>query len=181
MRSTLIIIAIAIGWPSLYGQPAVTDSATQAQQTLEWYSNLYDYGILATEDSILITPEVTEILANEKLQKILYPEEYTWEVTVALLQKMELKKAFWFFINLYPDHEQLVLESVLHYDKAFEVDHMLLAAYYTYAFADPAVCSIEDGKPVVKRPDLVEEKLYVVKEMVAKVSEYRMLVEAGND
>ena len=93
---------------------------------------------------------------------------------------MEIKKAFWYFINLYPEDHDLVMQSVLHYDNLFEVDHVLLAAFYTYAFADPEVCRIEEGKPVISRPDLIEEKLHTVREMIEKVTKYRMITAGSN-
>ena len=174
MRSSVATLIAVLCWSLLSGQQAAPDSAQIEQRSKEWLANLYDYGIMASEDSILITDEVQRILADQKLQAILYPDEYTWEMTVALLQQMQVKMAFWYFINLYHEYPDLCMKSILHYDNLFEADHILLASYYTYAFADPAVCKVENGSPVITRPDLVEEKLYTVREIIQKIETYRV-------
>ncbi len=181
MKALFALIVTVLCLTGIHAQQQVaTDSAKTEEAARKWLANQYDQGVMVTEDSILITAEVQGILASEKLQQILYPETYTWEVAVALLERMEIKKAFWYFINLYPEHQDLVMKSVLHYEHLFEVDHVLLAAYYTFAFADPGVCTVTDGKPVVTRPDIVEEKLYTVKEMIQKVAQYRVMTSSGD-
>jgi hypothetical protein len=65
------------------------------------------------------------------------------------------------------------MKTILAYDELFEMDRALLSAYYTFSMIDPQVCDFVDGKPVIKRPDVVEAKLASVKEMVGYVLSYR--------
>lgn len=122
---------------------------------------------------MILSIEVQHIITNDSLRFSLYPEVYTWEQTLLLMQQMELKRAFWFLINLYPLQKELVMRTVLGYDELFEMEHALVAAFYTYSMLDPGVCDFVDGRPIVKRPDVVEAKLAAVKEMVGYILSYR--------
>lgn len=177
MRILITYLIILIGWLPGYSQPAPEthgkSSEEASEQIVRWLADLYDYGIYAGEDSLLVTAEVQNILLNEKLQKLLYPEEYTWEIALLLLERMELKKAFWYFIHLYPENKELVMKSIIHYDKIFAMDHVLLGVLYTYAMVDPEVCTLADGRPVITRPDKIEEKLRTVEEIVGHIMHYR--------
>ena len=139
------------------------------KEILAWVGTLYEHGVRIEEDSMVLSVEVQHIITDDTLRSSIYPEVYTWEQTLLLMQQMELKRAFWFLINLYPQQKELVMRTVLGYDELFEMDHALVAAFYTYAMLDPAVCDFVDGKPMIKRPDIVEAKLASVKEMVGYV------------
>jgi len=41
------------------------------------------------------------MLKDSVYRKSVYPEVYTWPAAVGLMNRMELKKAFWYLINLY--------------------------------------------------------------------------------
>jgi hypothetical protein len=89
---------------------------------------------------------------------------------------MELKKAFWQMINLYQDdtsRRNLVVGSFILYDSLMDMDKVLLNTFYTYAFADPAVCRIKNGKPDIFRPDLLEKKLRITREIIGYIWYYR--------
>lgn len=173
MNKIITIAVCLMAWVTVTSYAQESRESDSEVAAREWLGNLYDIGVYVNADSMLITPEVQEILGNESLQKLLYPEEYSWKVALMLLDRMELKKAFWYFINLYPDHKDLVMKSVLHYDKILEMDHVLVGVFYTYALVDPEVCTLEDGHPNITRPDLIEAKLRTVKEMVQHVVAYR--------
>jgi hypothetical protein len=147
--------------------------SSRDKQILAWVGALYEHGIRIDKDSMVLSVEVQHIITDDSLRSLLFPEVYTWEQTLLLMQQMELKRAFWFLINLYPQQKELVMRTVLGYDELFEMDHALVAAFYTYSMLDPAVCDFVDGKPIIKRPDIVEAKLASVKEMVGYVLSYR--------
>ena len=140
---------------------------------LTWVGTMYEQGVRVEKDSVILSTEVQQILADDALRASLYPKEYTWEQAMSLMQHMELKKAFWFLINLYARNKELVMRTVLGYDELFEMDHALIAAFYTYAMLDPEVCAFVDGKPEVKRPDVLETKLASTREMVGYVLSFR--------
>ncbi len=155
---------------SVYPASALSE---KDKEILTWVGTMYEQGVRVEKDSVILSTEVQQILADDALRASLYPKEYTWEQAMVLMQHMELKKAFWFLINLYPQNKELVMRTVLGYDELFEMDHALIATFYTYAMLDPEVCEFVDSKPVVKRPDVVETKLASTREMVGYVLSYR--------
>jgi len=143
------------------------------KEIVKWVGTLYEQGIQMDKDSLILSVEVQQLLVDEDLRSALYPKEYTWPTALTYLNAMELKKAFWFLINLYPDNKELVMRTILAYDELFEMDYALLGAFYTYSMIDPSVCHLEEGVPVITRPDIVEAKLASVKEMVGYIQGYR--------
>jgi hypothetical protein len=140
---------------------------------VRWVGTIYEHGIRVDGDTLVMSVEVQQIIGNDSLRAILFPDVYTWEHALSLMQVMELKKAFWILINLYPQHKELVMKTILAYDELFEMDRALLSTFYTFSMIDPQVCDFIDGRPVIKRPDVVEAKLASVKEMVGYVLSYR--------
>ena len=67
----------------------------------------------------------------------------------------------------------MVVKSVISYDSAFNMEEMLINTFYTYCFMDPKISVIKDGSPEIVHPDILEEKLNDVKEIVAYVMKYR--------
>ena len=159
----------------LSGQSGNTELSEKTKSQIKWAANIYEHGVRQDADSLFISAEVHRILSNPELKAFLYPETYSWESTIYLLEKMELKKAFWFLINLYPQNKEMVMKTILRYDKILKMDKALISSLYTYAMLDPRVCDFANGKPTVKRPDLLEESLGNVKEMVDYVTYYRTL------
>lgn len=177
MKRILAISLIFCCWLTLGSQPTTNSQPNEISETskefIKWLGDLYEFGVQVSADSITITAEIQNVINNEALRNFLYPETYQWQSAIVLLNRMELKRALWFLINLYPDYKELVMKSIIKYDHLFEMDHALLSAFYTYAIVDPEVCSIIDGKPFIERPDLVEQKLRTVKEMIEYVLLYR--------
>lgn len=83
-----------------------------------WLADMNDRGVRVSGDSIEINEESDRILRNEDYRKNLYPKEYTWPEAIELLKKQELKKAFWYLLNLYlinDQNKELVIKSMLTY------------------------------------------------------------------
>ena len=143
---------------------------------LQWYLELTEKGIENVADSVKFGKEFIRVLNDESYRSTIYPEEYTWEQAIELINQQQLRQVFWFFLNLYRQSEKnkdLVMRSVLAYDQILKMDVMMINAYYTYGFMDPEVSSIHDGTVDVVRPDLLEEKLNAVKEIVSYIQYYR--------
>jgi len=167
--------------------PFVVISQTTAKSRIDqnelakkWLVDLSEKGIEVTDDSIKLSKEFQKVLLDENYRATIYPETYTWEKVLMFIQTQELKKAFWFFINLYPESEknkELVIKSVLTYDKLFKMDELLVNTFYTYCFIDPEVCIIKDGVPEVAHPDILEGKLRNVKEIIGFINYYRRKAE----
>lgn len=175
------IIGLIIFLPfNLIGQTNKIDLTQISNQNkikmTEWYLALTEKGVLKTGDSIKFSKEFLKVLNEKEYRKILFPKVYSWDQAVLFMKSQQLKQAFWFFINLYPENEknkEFVIKSILAYDKAFKMDEMLINVFYTYSFMDPEISIITDGKPEVIRPDVLEKKLGHVKEMVTYVLKYR--------
>lgn len=167
--------------PVLGATQSVDSLAINKQQALVKYiidrvSDLNEKGMQMSGDSVLVSEEFTRILNDETYRNIIYPETYTWEQAIIFIKIHELKKAFWFFINLYPENDnnkELVINSVINYDQLFKMDEIIVNTFNTYSFMDPEVSVIKDGKPEITRPDIFESKLKDVKEIVTYIKAYR--------
>ncbi len=138
--------------------------------------DLYEMGVRKDNDSLYISEESARAHSDLEYRKILYPEIYSWEKTLTLIAAIELKKAFWHLINLYPkdqESKEFSVRIILGYDGLFDMERVIISTFYTYAFMDPEIGSIKDGKIDITRPDILEEKLQVVKEMVTYIRAYR--------
>jgi hypothetical protein len=143
-----------------------------------WMNDLLEMGIEKKDDSVFIKEEVVKLVKDSIYRKSIYPINYEWSSVLNLLKIMELKKAFWHLINVYMSDttiksRSMVLGTLVLYDSLIEMDKMLLNSYYTYAFTDPRVCRITDGKPDIYRPDLLEEHMNITKEIINNIYYYR--------
>ena len=182
MRKSIIeILLLIICLPLISnGQSADshgTDNLTAEENIiLDRLAELAEVGIEMTEDSLILSKEFIKVLEDSSYRASLYPENYTWEQAIAYMQNQELKKAFWFFINLYPENDlnkELVLKSILTYDQLFDMEKVMVNTFYTYSFMDPEVSIINNGKPEIIRPDIHEAKLRTVKTIVGYIRGYR--------
>lgn len=143
-----------------------------------WLNNLSEMGVETTRDSIFVKPEVIKAMTDTAYRSVLYPATYQWPAAVALLQKMELKPAFWHLMNLYEKdttNRSLILGTFIAYDSLLDMSKILLSTYYTYGFADPRVCRVNNNKPEIYRPDLLEQGLMRTREIVNNILASREL------
>ena len=106
----------------------------------------------------------------------MYPSVYTWDVAKEFVQKQEIKKALWFFINLYlarQENKEIVVKSLLVYNKVFKMDKMLVSAFYTYILTDPEIGMIEEGRSEITAPQVMEKKMNALKEMLFYLDKYK--------
>jgi len=159
--------------------PDSVSSTKLDQEQQAFLSNmleLYTKGIEISEDSISISKETQKTLQDSAYRAKIYPEVYTWVDAKKYMKDQELKKAFWFFINLYPRNEtnkKLVIESVITYDQLLKMDEIMANTFYTYGMTDPEVCIIKDGKTEIIRPDILEAKFRTTREIVSYIIAYR--------
>jgi hypothetical protein len=152
-------------------------SQKQEAEYQAWLDNLYEMGVVVDGDSVFISEEARRTVTDSAYRAILYPATYNWGEAQYLLKQMQLKIGFWYLINLYIEEEknkEIVLNFILPFDEILEMDKVLLAVFYTYGLLDPAVASLENGKPNIKHPEIVEKKLAAVKEIVSYVLAYRI-------
>ncbi len=145
---------------------------------LDWMIDLYKPGIRLEEDSTVIISEEFSKLHNDKAyRRMMYPSAYSWEAVKRFIQQQELKKAFWFFINLYlidDKNKELVVKFVLMYDKLFDMEKVLTSTFSTYSLTDPEVGIInENGHSEIKAPHIFEKKQQALKEILFYIQKFR--------
>lgn len=148
------------------------DSVMKAESAFSnWYKGLTEMGVEKSRDSFYIREEVFKLLKDPAYRQSVY-QPYSWASVNALLNKMELKKAFWQMINLYRQdtaNRRMVIGTMLLYDSLIDMDKALISSFYTYAFADPELCRLKDNRPEIFRPDLLEQKLRSTREIVSYI------------
>jgi len=182
MRLTFFIIFIFFSI-SLYAQnrsdltkDSIEISKEDLSNTLNLLTELNTRGVDLVDDSLMVSEEFNKLVKDEKYRSSFYPEIYSWEQTINYINNKELKKAFWFLINLYPVNDKnksLVVRSIISYDQVFKMDKVLINTFYTYAFTDPEVGIIVNNTPEITRPDILENKLRTVNELIKYIVYYR--------
>ena len=66
-----------------------------------------------------------------------------------------------------------MIQYVFAFDEILPVDEILLASFYTYAFFDPNITKLDNGKPDVYRPDIFEEYFRRTKEIIFVIDNLR--------
>ena len=174
VRITIIIICLNITILS-FAQTApivAADTSTAVQFIKDWEKDFLDVGISIDKDSFHVNNEARKLLLDSQYRLSTYPQKYTWPDAISLLNKMELKKAFWFMMNLYKtdiSHKELALQTFVLYDSLVDMEKILINTFYTYSLTDPEVCFFKNGKTEIRRPDILEAKFANIKEIIAIV------------
>ena len=182
LKLTLMLICLQSALISFSQSAAKTvsskDSTNPAFKFIkEWEKNFFDEVFSIEKDSFRISDESKKLLLDSEYRKSVYPIKYNWPQAIQLMNKMELKKAFWHLINIYrtePEQRQLVMQTFIMYDSVVNMQKVLVNTFYTYAFTDPEISVFKNGKPVVSRPDVLESKLAEVKYITSFIVDYRL-------
>lgn len=172
----LLIFGFFAVCSDISGQTSKISINSNDTEISTWVKDLYEPGVKVEEDSIFMNVEAQKLMNDELYRNSIYPKSYTWQTTLNLIQKQELKKAFWYFINLYlvsDQNKDLVIKSILTYDKLFKMDKVLVSTFYTYSLTDPEIGTIKEGKSNVTSPHIMEKKLQALKEMLFYLDKYR--------
>ena len=148
----------------------------QEAEYRKWLDNLYEVGVKVEGDSIYITEETRRVASDSAYRLLIYPQTYDWTAANALFKQMQYKIAFWYLINIYYsdiDQRENVLKYVLTLEEVFAMDKVLISVFYAYGLLDPEVADIVNGKPNIHHPEIVEQKLASVKEIVQYILAYR--------
>lgn len=172
--SSVIIPQVSKG--QVHNDTIKADSISRDSVILAWLKDLNEEGVTVVNDTVIISPEAKKLLNSEQYRQIMYPKKYSWDKVVEFIQKQELKKAFWFLINLYMTDEknrELVVKSLLAYDRLFKMDKILTNTFHTYILTDPEIGAIVDGKPTVTAPQVMDKKLNALKEILFYLDKYK--------
>ena len=169
-------LALAVIVSNTKGQIHPAFKNADEEQIKVWLKDLYEPGVSVLEDSVFVNAEASRLINDEQYRKILYPKTYSWQAAIVFIQKQELKKAFWYLINLYSLNEknkEIVVKVILSYDKLFKMDKILVSTFYTYSLIDPELGSIVNGQSKITAPHIMEKKLQVLKELLFYLDKYR--------
>jgi hypothetical protein len=150
-----------------------------------WIQDLYTSDLFVEGDSTRYLLEKERLLGDSVYRQLVYPETYTWPVAAELIKRQELKKAFWYFINLYRDdkkNKDMVLTCFLTYSKLFKMDEVIFNTFYTYCETDPQISKIKDGEAIMYAPHILEEKEDAMIDILTYMKQYRVendLIEPG--
>ena len=175
-RRITLLLSVTFLWLLSFGQPQglmpIDTTKKSVEHWQKWLTDLNEQGVEKNNDSFFVRQEVLLLLKDSDYRKAVYPGIYRWQGVSALLNKMELKKAFWHLINLYQTdsaRRNMVVGTFVLYDSLMDMDKILISTFYTYAFTDPQVCRITNGKPDIYRPDLLEKKLRTTREIISYI------------
>jgi hypothetical protein len=156
---------------------AQQDSAQQKAkvQLTAWYNNLYERGVRMEGDTIIVSEEAMLAATDASWRKVLYPEQYTWQLTSTLIEGKHIKKALWYMINLYyhQDHPDLATDVLTSMESSINLSAAMAASFYTFIFFDPEVGHFENHQPVIDHPDVMEGKLNAVRQLLTQSAERR--------
>jgi hypothetical protein len=142
---------------------------SQKIENQNWQDEITSFGFTESQDSIKIGAEVMKLMQDSTYRKEAYPLVYTWLEAIDLLEKNQVKRAFWRFINLYAgtnEDKNTVVQAILKYDEIIDMEKALAASFYTYSFLDPEVVAISHQKRELIKPDRLELKFQNMTELV---------------
>ncbi len=161
-------------------EKSITITAEQAQllqkneeAVKEWIEELQTPGVVTSVDQMTFSKEAMRLINEPAYRAEVYKDVYTYEHVKESLQKSEFQKAIWQLINMYPENKEHILQYIYAYDKVIPSDKLVVGAFYTYAFFDPKITTIENGKPNIYRPDIFEDYLRRTKEIVSYIAYFR--------
>lgn len=177
------IVTLASAPPSALPLPSSSTPETQARAE-KWVRNLFEMGMRVEGDSLRVSDEARRVMTDSAYRKIIYPESYQWGAVKQLIDAQQMKIAIWYLINLCEAdsrYRDAALKVLVALDGPLEMDKVLVSTFYTYGVLDPRVCSLKSGQFEVTRPDLAEQRLYVVKDIIDKIVTYRKIKEQKPD
>jgi len=138
-----------------------------------WLDEQMEPGIRKDSTTMYFSKEVKRIVENPKYRDSIFRQPYTFSQVAQSLKGMNLRYAFWQFLNLYPQNKPQVLRYIAAYDATLASDKLLASAFYTYALLDPRITRLEKGKPVIERPDVMDEIFHNMNQIIDFVLHHR--------
>ena len=150
----------------------------------KWLRDLHEMGIRVEGDSLHVSDEARRVMTDSAYRKVIYPETYQWGAVKQLIDAQQMKIAVWYLINLCEadaKYREAALKMLVALDGPLEMDKVLVSTFYTYGVLDPRVCSLKSGHPEVTRPDLAEQRMNLVKDIIDKIMTYRKIKQQRPD
>ncbi len=143
------------------------------QEVKKWIEELKTPGVIVDGNQMTFNKEALRLINEPDYLNEVYKDTYTFEDVKGSLMKGEYIKSIWKLIVIYPIAKEQVLKYIYAFDKVLPSDELVVNAFYTYAFFDPKITTIENGKPTIYRPDIFEDYLRRTKEIVSYINYFR--------
>ncbi len=172
----LLLSYVSIGQKedTFYLSQEQLEQIQQSEEALAvWFEEIKTPGVKIDGEYMIFSKEAQKLIKNSEYRKSVYKENYSFADVKESLASLEMQKAFWQMLNIYPDNKENVVQYIYAYDKVFPTDEVLVASFYTYAFFDPTITDLKEGKPHVNRPDIFEEYLRRTQEIVTYIEYFR--------
>jgi len=91
---------------------------------------------------------------SEKEKEVLYPKNYTFEQAEIFEQDGKYDRAMWFYINLYPENREKVVEKVNQFQEQNDTINLkafIINSFSEYAVFDPTISNWDNGYPELNR------------------------------
>jgi hypothetical protein len=144
------------------------DSAARA-----WYHRMITPGVQKDSGRFVFDDEVRDLIADPIKRHTRLKPTFSWSDVKTSLENGDLRYASWQLINLYASDTVKVLRIFLRYDEIIPADTLVTTAYYTYALLDPRITRFENGKPVIIRPDILEDIFASMHSIVGRILDDR--------
>lgn len=136
----------------------------------EWLTAMETPGVKIDGKNMVFSDEARRLIADSNYRNSVYKTNgYSFLDVRDSFANSEIQKAFWQMITIYPENKDAIVKYIYAFDSVLPADKVLVGAFYTYAFFDPAITKIENGKPDIYRPDLFEDYLRRTRELVSYV------------
>lgn len=152
---------------SLNGIPADGDSLDR------WFQEQVTPGVTLVEGQLIVDDEAKRVRKDTAYAAWIYNRDIGMSKMRDALAAGKLRLAFWFAVDYYAEHEEVILPILMSYDRVFPVDKILNAGYQTYVYFDPRITEFNEGIPTIKRPDLLEQRLHETNDVIMKVISLR--------
>ena len=138
-----------------------------------WINAQIEPGVKFDSNKFYLDTEVKAIIQDPEYAAWIYQTPHTLVQFRDALSIKNLRLAFWISVRIYREQRPVILPILVAYDELIEVDKVLKAGFQTYSFLDPRITKIENGKPEVHRPDILDEDMQQTNLVIADVMDER--------
>ena len=94
----------------------------------KWLNTLTSKGVTFKNEEIVFDEEAIKLLKDKSYREKVYREYTLYDVGLSF-SEMDIKKAFWQIINIYPQKKDTLIQYVFAFDEILPVDEILLASF----------------------------------------------------
>ena len=127
-------------------------------------------GFEIKDNTLFFSDEAKKILSDTIYRNSIYAKKSSMLDLKKCLDDRHFQKAFWHMINLYPQYKENIIRYLLIYNQVLPINEVLYSSLYTYTILDPRITILKDDKIEIYRPDIFEEYIAIVEEMISNIA-----------